>query len=205
MRKVLQRSITIAAAGVMLSGCGGSATRQPDFRSVQTLPPLVVPPDLVSATNSAAMTLPEPSTAGQPTGEAPAVALPTSAPGPAESSESRRAVLLNEANGRLVLSVKDEYERVWRDVSGSLDELGVKVEGEDRDQGIFSVRYIDPESSQQQGWFKRTFRKNRFGKYRLKLTADGASTTVALLDNKGKPDDSADGEKLLARLLDRLK
>ena len=112
------------------------------------------------------------------------------------------------------LQVDDGFDRAWRRVGIALDRTGFTVEDRDRTQGIYFVRYVDPAFAgrEEPGFFSRLFsfgRKkddaNGLAKYRVKVTSEGASSTVAVLDSQGKPEAGENGKRIAALLLDDLK
>ena len=112
------------------------------------------------------------------------------------------------------LQVDDGFDRAWRRVGIALDRTGFTVEDRDRTQGIYFVRYVDPAFAgrDEPGFFSRLFsfgkRKddaNGLAKYRVKVTGEGAGSTVAVLDSQGKPDGGENGKRIASLLLDDLK
>ena len=112
------------------------------------------------------------------------------------------------------VEVDEGFDRAWRRVGLALDRVGFTVEDRDRVQGIYFVRYVDPESANKEGFFKRLF---TFGKseddakeaqrYRVLVkSAQGASVSeVTVQTNDGKADTSATATKILQLLNDELK
>jgi outer membrane protein assembly factor BamC len=59
--------------------------------------------------------------------------------------------------GRRARSVVDEgFDRAWRRVGLALDRVGFTVEDRDRVQGIYFVRYVDPDKAKE-GFFSKLF------------------------------------------------
>ena len=118
-----------------------------------------------------------PAAAPSPAGAAGASAVPAAA---------ARAVLVGSGDEQR-LQVAAPFDRAWRQVGLALDRGAFTVEDRDRSQGVYFVRYIDPEveakNSSGQGWFARTF---KFGDsrptsalpYRNLVQAQGEATTV---------------------------
>ncbi len=129
------------------------------------------------------------------------------------TSGPARARLLEGRPGP-TLQVDDGFDRAWRRVGIALDRSGFTVEDRDRTQGIYFVRYVDPAFAgrEEPGFFSKLFsfgRKkddaNGLAKYRVKVTSEGASSTVAVLDSQGKPEGSENGKRIAGLLLDDLK
>ena len=110
------------------------------------------------------------------------------------------------------LQVDDGFDRAWRRVGIALDRSGFTVEDRDRAQGLYFVRYVDPAFAgrEEPNFFSRLFsgsKKNDSGlaKYRVKVTAEGGSSTVAVLDSQGKPETTENGKRIVALLLEDLR
>ncbi len=109
------------------------------------------------------------------------------------------------------LQVDDSFDRAWRRVGIALDRSGFTVEDRDRTQGIYFVRYVDPKFAgrEEPNFFQRMFAKKTADgspvKYRVKVTGEGASSNVAVLDSEGKPENSDNGKRIVGLLLDDLK
>lgn len=139
--------------------------------------------------------------------EARAIVASSAAPaGPA------RARLLDGRPGPM-LQVDDSFDRAWRRVGIALDRSGFTVEDRDRTQGVYFVRYVDPKFAgrDEPGFLSRVFsfgKKSEDGgpiKYRVKVTGEGTSSTVAVLDSQGKPESGPNGTRIASLLLDDLK
>jgi outer membrane protein assembly factor BamC len=132
------------------------------------------------------------------------VSASASAAGPAH------ARLLTDRPGP-ALQVDDGFDRAWRRVGVALDRSGFTVEDRDRTQGLYFVRYVDPkfagrdEPSLIQKWFGKKTDDGSPVKYRVKVTGEGASSSVAILDSQGKPENSDNGKRIVSLLLDGLK
>jgi outer membrane protein assembly factor BamC len=118
-----------------------------------------------------------------------------------------------EAGGAQVLDVGESFDRAWRSIGLGLDRGGFTVEDRDRSQGVYYIRYIDPElqaaASGSPGLFARMFGLSRdqprsSQAYRLKLTGSGERTQVVVLTREGQPlttdNDRKTAEKILTLL-----
>ncbi len=112
------------------------------------------------------------------------------------------------------LQVDDGFDRAWRRVGLALDRSGFTVEDRDRAQGLYFVRYVDPKfaGKQEPGFFSRLFsfgsKKEAIGgpaRYRVAVTGEGASSTVAVQDAKGAPESGDAGKRIIELLVDDLK
>ena len=111
------------------------------------------------------------------------------------------------------VEVNEGFDRAWRRVGLALDRVGFTVEDRDRVQGIYFVRYVDPDGSNQEGFIKRLFsfgdsdKAKEAQRYRVlvKAAESGNTSTVTVQDNAGKPDTSPTATKILSLLNDELK
>jgi outer membrane protein assembly factor BamC len=107
--------------------------------------------------------------------------------------------------------VDEGFDRAWRRVGLALDRVGFTVEDRDRVQGIYYVRYVDPDVVKKEGFFSKLFggedKNKEAQKYRVLVsTVQGAtSTDVTVQTNDGKPETSPTGAKILKLLADELK
>jgi outer membrane protein assembly factor BamC len=108
-----------------------------------------------------------------------------------------------------VLQLDDGFERAWRRVGLSLDRTGFTVEDRDRSKGTYFVRYVEPQAeSKEPGFFGRLFSSSKPPapvKYRIALRAEGAATTVSVLNADGAPEASATAQRIVQVLADDLK
>lgn len=126
--------------------------------------------------------------------------------------------LVAAAGGGEALSVAEPFDRAWRRVGLALDRGGFTVEDRDRSQGLYFVRYIDPEvdgaSTAKRGFLSRLFsfggssKKAQTQQYRVVLAEAGTSTTVTVANKDGKAlqstDDRATARKILSLLREQL-
>lgn len=111
------------------------------------------------------------------------------------------------------VEVDEGFDRAWRRVGLALDRVGFTVEDRDRVQGIYFVRYVDPEASGKEGFFSKLFsfgsddKAKEAQRYRVLVKANeaGSASSVTVQDNEGKPDTSATAGKILSLLNDELK
>jgi len=111
------------------------------------------------------------------------------------------------------VEVDEGYDRAWRRVGLALDRVGFTVEDRDRVQGVYFVRYIDPEATDKKGFFGKLFsfgdsdKLKEAQRYRISVKAvQGASTSdVTVQSNDGKPETSPVGAKILGLLATELK
>jgi len=112
------------------------------------------------------------------------------------------------------LQLDDGFDRAWRRVGIALDRSGFTVEDRDRGQGLYFVRYVDPKYAgrEEPNFFGRLFSFGRkknddtgLAKYRVQVSSQGTTSTVAVLDSQGKPETSDNGKRIASLLLEDLR
>lgn len=148
------------------------------------------------------------------TSAASAPAAPAAVPAVAAPAQVVRIV--PDQTGRIVrLEVDEPFDRAWRRVGLGLDRGGFTVEDRNRTNGVYFVRYLDPEyeakQREQQGIFSKMFGgdpKIVAQQFRIQVgstTASGTTSTVSVLDKDGKPEMSATGDKILRQLSEQIR
>jgi outer membrane protein assembly factor BamC len=112
------------------------------------------------------------------------------------------------------VELNEGFDRAWRRVGLALDRVGFTVEDRDRVQGVYFVRYVDPDAANKEGFFKKLFsfgsseeKAKEAQRYRVIVKAEqGASTSqVSVQTNDGKSETGETGAKILKLLTDELK
>lgn len=112
------------------------------------------------------------------------------------------------------VEVDEGFDRAWRRVGLALDRVGFTVEDRDRVNGVYFVRYVDPDAAGTTGFLKKllTFgaaadKEKEAQRYRISVkSAQGAATSqVTVQNNDGKPETGTTGAKILKLLGDELK
>lgn len=112
------------------------------------------------------------------------------------------------------VEVDEGFDRAWRRVGLALDRVGFTVEDRDRVNGVYFVRYVDPDLAGTTGFLKKLFtfgaaadKEKEAQRYRVSVkSAAGASTSqVTVQTNDGKPETTPTGAKILKLLGDELK
>lgn len=131
--------------------------------------------------------------------------------GSAAASASAGARLVQSAGGS-ELVIPAEFRQAWRQTGLALDRTGFAVEDRDRTDGVFYVRYDDPNrnADEKKGIASRlAFWKDgnidRVQQYRVKLIGGSDETRVTVLDSNGQRDTSATGERILSLLHEQLR
>jgi outer membrane protein assembly factor BamC len=137
----------------------------------------------------------------------------------ATEKQPDRAKLARATDGAGTLTLQESFDRAWRRVGLALDRVGFTVEDRDRSQGMYYVRYIDPEASvrkkdEGEGWLSKLNPMNLFkGKpdvdpkqqYRIHVLGDGPDSNVRVLTREGGVDNSETARKILGLLHEQLK
>ena len=127
-----------------------------------------------------------------------------------------RARIVRAADGSGALELQEPFDRAWRRVGLSLDRVGFTVEDRDRAQGVYFVRYVDPEAGSgkkdDQGFlsklaFWRSGKSDaaRNPQFRIHVKGDGNASSVQVLTREGGIDNSDTSKRILGLLFDQLK
>ncbi len=132
------------------------------------------------------------------------------------AANAERAKLVSDpVSGRVELV--ESFDRAWRRVGLALDRGGFTVEDRDRSQGVYFVRYIDPEvdarNTTNPGFFARMFSSDTAAassrQYRVKVQGTADKTSISVQSRDGNPvasdADRQTAGKMLALLHEQLK
>jgi outer membrane protein assembly factor BamC len=111
------------------------------------------------------------------------------------------------------IELDEGFDRAWRRVGLALDRVGFTVEDRDRVQGVYFVRYVDPDLASTDGFLAKLFsfgsedKAKEAQRYRVTVkTAPNASVSVVSVQtNDGKAETTPTGAKILKLLNDELK
>ena len=109
-----------------------------------------------------------------------------------------------------VVQMDEGFDRAWRRVGLTLDRTGFTVEDRDRAQGLYFVRYVEPNPDKKEpGFFSKLFSGASSAtpplKYRIAVRSQGESTTVSVLNASGAPESSANAQRIVQVIADDLK
>jgi outer membrane protein assembly factor BamC len=128
-----------------------------------------------------------------------------------------RAKMSRATDGAGALLLEEAFDRSWRRVGLALDRVGFTVEDRDRSQGLYFVRYVDPEldskkKDEEKGilsklmfWKGSAADKPAQAQYRIQVKAIGETTTVQVLTREGGIDRSETSKRILGLLYEQLK
>ncbi len=134
----------------------------------------------------------------------------------AAEPKAERASLKSADGGSAVLQVQEGFDRAWRRVGLALDRVGFTVEDRDRTQGLYYVRYVDPEvdvkSKKDEGilsklafWRSDKPQVPSGSQYRIYVKGMDAASSVQVLTREGGTDTSESARKILGLLHQQLK
>jgi outer membrane protein assembly factor BamC len=135
----------------------------------------------------------------------------------AAEPRQERAKLSRATDGAGALLLEEPFDRAWRRVGLALDRVGFTVEDRDRSQGLYFVRYIDPDADskkkdQDKGimsklmfWKGNSGEKPNQAQYRIHVTAKGEVSSVQVLTREGGIDKSDTSKRILGLLYEQLK
>ena len=114
------------------------------------------------------------------------------------------------------LQLEEGFDRSWRRVGLALDRVGFTVEDRDRSQGLYYVRYVDPEADVRKKDDEGILSKLAFwrsskpavqagSQYRIYLKGADSATSVQVLTREGGVDTSESARKILGLLHQELK
>ena len=114
------------------------------------------------------------------------------------------------------LQLEEGFDRSWRRVGLALDRVGFTVEDRDRSQGLYYVRYVDPQADVRKKDDEGILSKLAFwrsskpavqagSQYRIYLKGADSATSVQVLTREGGVDTSESARKILGLLHQELK
>jgi outer membrane protein assembly factor BamC len=132
-----------------------------------------------------------------------------------QAPTEERARITAGSDGQVSLSMEEPFDRAWRRVGLALDRIGFTVEDRDRAQGLYYVRYVDPDAdnkSPEKGFlsklaFWRSDEKPALGgsEYRLRVQGQGDSSRVTVMTREGGADSSETAKRMLGLLQNELR
>lgn len=132
----------------------------------------------------------------------------------ASGPQPSRAELIKSSDGTQLLQVNEPFDRAWRRVGLALDRVGFTVEDRDRQNGLYFVRYADPEADMRKKDAERGFLSRLFGssdpkvkaeQYRVQVRPEKEASTVNVLNKDGGAESSSTAQRILGLLHEQLK
>jgi outer membrane protein assembly factor BamC len=108
------------------------------------------------------------------------------------------------------LVIPSEYRQAWRQTGLALDRTGFAVEDRNRSEGVFYVRYDDPDrDGRNRGLVDRMAfwrgEERSVEQYQVRLDGGSDETRVRVLDVEGRPVSGGTGERILSLLQDEMR
>lgn len=133
---------------------------------------------------------------------------------PADRGAPGSSSALVMVDGIQVLSIPRDFRQAWQLTGSALDRAGFAVEDRDQSQGVFYVRYsgrdgAESGDSKKPGFFSRVafWRKKEIDEirqYRIQVAGGESGSRVSVLDDKGRPDQSESGQRILELIREQL-
>jgi len=129
---------------------------------------------------------------------------------------AERARVSAGTDGQVSLTMEEPFDRAWRRVGLALDRIGFTVEDRDRTQGLYFVRYVDPDADNRtkssEGFLSRLAFWRSSDKpaaagseYRLRVQGLGDQARVSVLTREGGADNSDTAKRILGLLQQELR
>ncbi len=130
--------------------------------------------------------------------------------------KAEKARLQGASGSVSALQLEEGFDRSWRRVGLALDRVGCTVEDRDRSQGLYYVRYVDPEADVRKKDDEGILSKLAFwrsskpavqagSQYRIYVKGADGATSVQVLTREGGVDASESARKILGLLHQELK
>jgi len=134
------------------------------------------------------------------------VAQAPAAGGTAEAGSNRpRAEMMNDEEGRVYLSIPEEFTGAWRHTETALQQGGFIIDEQDSAKGFYKITYFDPAAAPaEKGWLsKLAFWKDdeaaaKGTTYGVSLTGMGEKTELIVLNDKGDWESNQDAGRILS-------
>ena len=133
----------------------------------------------------------------------------------AQEQQTPQAVIQKTPEGAVSLALADGFDRAWRRVGLALDRIGFTVEDRNRAEGLFFVRYIDPESDIETGrkpgflsklaFWRESDKKAEGSQYRILLKETGQTSEVSVRNADGSPNNTPTAGRIISLLHEQLK
>jgi len=116
-------------------------------------------------------------------------------------------------DGETLLRVDEAFDRAWRRVGLALDRVSFTVEDRDRAQGLYFVRYVDPEADNASkggflsklAFWRGSDKAKNGDEYRLRIEGRGDWSSVTVLTRDGTLDKTPTAKRILSLLQQELR
>lgn len=102
------------------------------------------------------------------------------------------------------LTLDESLDRAWQHVGHALDRANFTVDARDRDNGVYTIEYVDPTDLRpaKQGFWSQLFhgrQEKKAKSYQIHVRAvDGGRTNVAILTDHGELDMSPQAQRIMS-------
>jgi outer membrane protein assembly factor BamC len=129
----------------------------------------------------------------------------------------QRAQLSKGLDGFDALELLEPFDRAWRRVGLALDRVGFTVEDRNRQQGLYFVRYADPEADMDRknaerpgllsrlAFWRNSDPKVKAEQYRVVVKQDNDNSQVRVLDKDGTAVKTQTAQRILSLLHEQLR
>ncbi|MCF6282135.1 MAG: outer membrane protein assembly factor BamC [Candidatus Polarisedimenticolaceae bacterium] len=124
-----------------------------------------------------------------------------------ESRKMRAQLIKDEEQAELLIN--EPFSRAWRLTGVALDRVGFAVEDRDRANGLFFVRYDDPDRESDEGWFSSLFSSDEKidgdNQYQVKLVGQDEQTHLQILNHQGQRDSSSTATRIIGLIYEQIR
>lgn len=106
--------------------------------------------------------------------------------------------------------IKEPFDRAWRRVGVALDRAGFDLVDRDRTQGLFMIKYLDPDyelqRKQEQGFFANVFSKTKAVEpveFQIRLVPNGEQTRLTVTGVGGRADETGVAPRILTLIAEQ--
>jgi len=131
----------------------------------------------------------------------------------ADNTTQPQAVQVKNPDAAPGLNLPESFDRAWRRVGLALDRIGFVVEDRDRAEGIYFVRYADPEANtkKEKGFLSRLAfwssdeAKAQALRYQVRVKGAEENSALAIYMDDGTPANNETGKRIASLLFEQLK
>lgn len=123
-----------------------------------------------------------------------------------------RTRMTRDSDQQISLEMRETFSRAWRRVGLALDRVGFGVEDRNRSEGLYFVRYNDPEKENNKKGFlsKLAFWSSEDDEkledeYQIYVKSEGENTRVMVMGKGGERDNTDTAQRILTLLHEQLK
>lgn len=139
--------------------------------------------------------------AGAPAQASVAAATPAAGAAAPAGTGRGRAEIRNDQEGRIYLSIPEEFTGAWRITGEALQRAGLTIDGKDPAKGVYQVTYYPAPGEEKEGWLsKLAFWKGDEPEgrtYAISVTGQGETTELIVLNEKGDWETNQDAGRIL--------